>query len=47
MLAAKDWIEQGVPNGGIIETTEGAEGACNHIERTTISNNRPPRAPRD
>ena len=24
------------PNGGVRERTEGAEGACNPIERTTI-----------
>jgi len=32
MLAAKHWTEQGVPNGGVKERTEGAEGVCNLIE---------------
>jgi hypothetical protein len=39
------------PNGGIRERTEGAEGVCNPIERTTISTNinqyQPIRAPCD
>jgi hypothetical protein len=32
-------LSAGVPNGGVRERTEGAEGACNHIGRTTISTN--------
>jgi hypothetical protein len=31
-----------VPNGGVIERTEGAEGVCNLITRTTISTNQHP-----
>ena len=27
------------PNGGVRERTEGAEGVCNPIEKTTISTN--------
>jgi hypothetical protein len=32
-----DWTEHGVPNGIVRERTEGAEGVCNPIGRTTIS----------
>jgi len=39
MLAANHWTEQGDPNGGVREKTEGAEGVCNTIGRTTISTN--------
>jgi len=38
MLAANHWTENRVPNGGIRERIEGAEGACNLI-RTTIPTN--------
>jgi hypothetical protein len=31
--------EHGIPNGGVRERTEGAEGVCNPIGRTTISTN--------
>jgi hypothetical protein len=37
----------GVPNIGIRERTEGAEGVCNPIGRTTIPTNQAARAPRD
>jgi len=37
MLAANHWTEQGEPNAGVREKTEGAEGFCNTIGRTTIS----------
>jgi hypothetical protein len=47
MLAANLWTEDRVPNGGVRESTEGAEGVCNPIGRTTISTNQTPRAPRD
>jgi len=37
-----------VPNGGVRERTEVAEGVCNPIKRTTKSTNQTPtRAPRD
>ena len=39
MLTANYWTEHGVPNGGVRERTEGAEGVCNPIEKTTISTN--------
>jgi len=47
MVAANHQTEQGDPNGGVREKTEGAEGVCNPIGRTTISTNQTPRAPRD
>jgi hypothetical protein len=48
MLAANHWTEHGIPNGGFRERTEGAEGVCNSIGRTTISTNQtaPPELPR-
>jgi hypothetical protein len=39
------WTEHRVPNGG--KRTEGAEGVCSPIGRTTVSLNQTPRAPRD
>jgi hypothetical protein len=42
MLAANHWTELGVPNRGVRERTEGAEGVCNSIGRTTISTNQSP-----
>jgi len=42
MLAASHWIEQGDPKGGVREKTEGAEGVCKPIGRTTISTNQTP-----
>jgi hypothetical protein len=39
MLVANHWSKYGVFNGGVKERTEGAEGVCNPIERTTISTN--------
>ena len=42
MLAANHWTEHRVPNGGVRERTEGAEGVCNPIGRTTISTNQTP-----
>jgi hypothetical protein len=38
MLTANHWIEHGVPNGGVRERTEGAEGVCNPIGRTVSTN---------
>jgi hypothetical protein len=37
MLSANHRTE--IPNGGARERTQGAEGVCNPIERTTISTN--------
>jgi len=34
MLADNHWTEHGVPNGGVKERIEGAEGVCNPIRRT-------------
>jgi hypothetical protein len=42
MLAANHWTEHGVPNGGVRGRTEGAEGVCNPIGRTTILTNQTP-----
>lgn len=36
MLTANHWTENGVPSGEVRERTEGAEGICNPIRRTTI-----------
>jgi hypothetical protein len=37
MLTANHWTEHKVPNGGVREKTEGVEGVCHSIGRTTIS----------
>jgi hypothetical protein len=47
MLTATPWTEHRVPNGGVRERTERAEGVCNLIARTTISVNQTPRDLRD
>jgi len=52
MLAANQRTEHGESNGGIRGRTEGADGICNPIGRTTLSTNQSlphthPRAPRD
>jgi hypothetical protein len=48
MHIAKQWSELRDPNRGVRSRTEGAEGVCNPIGRTTISTNQThPRAPRD
>jgi len=39
MLAANHWAENRIHNGGVRERTEGAEGVCNPIGRTTIPTN--------
>jgi len=39
MLVANLWTEYRDPNGGVRERTEGVEGVCNPIGRTTISIN--------
>jgi hypothetical protein len=39
MLVANHCTEHRDPNGGIGKSTEGAEGVCDHIGRTTISTN--------
>jgi hypothetical protein len=39
MLPANHWAKHGVPNGGVRERSEGAEGVCNPIGRTAISTN--------
>jgi hypothetical protein len=49
MLTANHWTDHGVPNGGVRERTEGAEGACHPTGRITTETNQThtPRAPRD
>jgi hypothetical protein len=49
MLAVNHWTESRVPNRGVREGTEGVEGSCNPMGRTTLSTNQtsPPRTPRD
>ena len=44
MLTANHWTEHWVPKEGVRERTEGAEGVCNTIERTTISTNHSPQS---
>ena len=44
MRIANHGTEHGVPNGGVRERTEGAEGVCNPIGRTTISTNQTPQS---
>ena len=44
MLTANHWTERGVPNRGVRERTEGVEGVCNPIGRTTISTNQFPKS---
>jgi hypothetical protein len=39
ILAANHHSEHGDPNGRVRQRTEGAEGVCNTIGRTTISTN--------
>jgi hypothetical protein len=47
MLAVNHWTELRVPNRGVRERTEGVEGVCNPMGRTTISTNQNLIAPRD
>jgi hypothetical protein len=42
MLAANHWTEHIIPNRRVREGTEGVEGVCNPIGRTTISTNQTP-----
>jgi hypothetical protein len=42
MLTTNHWTEHGVLNRGIRERTEGFEGVCNPIGKTTISTNQTP-----
>jgi hypothetical protein len=45
MLAANHRTEHKIPNGGVRERTEGAEGVYNIIGSTTISTNQTPPTP--
>jgi hypothetical protein len=42
MVAANHWTESRVPNRGVKERTEGVQGVCNPMGRTTISTNQNP-----
>jgi len=42
MLTTNHQTELGEPNGGVRGRTEGSEGVCNVIGRTTISTNQTP-----
>jgi hypothetical protein len=44
MLTANHWTEHRVPNEGVRERTEEAEGVCNLIRRRTISTNQTPQS---
>jgi hypothetical protein len=44
LLAGNIWTEHGDPNGGVRRRTEGAEGVCNIIGRTTVSTNETPQS---
>jgi hypothetical protein len=44
ILTGNDWAEPGDPNGRVRGRTEGAEGNCNPIGKTTISTNRAPQS---
>jgi hypothetical protein len=47
MFSANHWTEHRVPNEGVREGTEGAEGVCNSIGRTIISTNQSPQSSKD
>jgi hypothetical protein len=42
MLLTNYWTEHRVLNGGVKERTEGTDGVCNSIVKTTISTNQTP-----
>jgi hypothetical protein len=44
-MLTNHWTEHWVPNGGVRERTEGAEGVYNPIGKTTISNNQTLKTP--
>jgi hypothetical protein len=41
MLAGNLWFEHGIPNGGVRERTERAEGVCDPIGKTISTNQTP------
>ena len=47
MLSANHWTECGVPDGGVGEGIEGAEGVCSPMEEQQCQQAIPSRAPRD
>ena len=44
ILTANHWSETGDPNGRVMERSEGAEGECNPIGRSTVSTNQMPQS---
>ena len=42
MLTANHWTEHRVPDGGVGEGTEGAEGVCSPMEGATVSTGQTP-----
>ena len=40
-------LSTGIPNGGVIERTEGGEGVCSPTEGATVSTDQTARAPGD
>lgn len=42
MLSANHWTECVVPDGGVGEGTEGAEGVCSPMEGATVSTGQTP-----
>jgi hypothetical protein len=47
MLTANHWTEHRVPNAGVREKTEGAEGVCIPIGKTAIQTTKASRARRN
>jgi len=46
MLVANHLTEKGIPNGGVTERTEGAEGFATHKKNHNINQLHPPELPR-
>ena len=44
MLAANLWTEYEIPDGGVEEGTEGAEGICSPMEGSTMSTGQTPQS---
>jgi hypothetical protein len=45
MLTTNQWTEHRAPNGVVIERSDGTEGVCKPIGRTTVSTNQTPSPP--
>jgi hypothetical protein len=46
MLTANHWTEHGIPDGGVGEGTEGAEGSCRPMREATASTSQKPQSSR-